>query len=294
MAMRDPARTSAFTRRGNERPEMRGEMRRSSPRRSAGMRGAALVLAIVLDAVAFATVLRPRHGYTSTHGLLVALAVGVGVALGALIIAGAAAVFPRRRHRSLWEATTSLPTLSLVLAPFIVAAVGSQIVPALRASASKDASTTAERADFQRWQATIVPIVVTWMDTIRTDGAFTHGLPATAITELRSRVDRSERTLEGLARSLEADWPRLPQRPQLRRLTNQLETGLTVAERAQRTYTLALAAAAYRGVARKGRASAVRTLIDRGNEEAQQSLATMATFSLDANALGGSLFVERP
>ena len=43
------------------------------------IRGAALAAAVVLDAVAFATVLRPRHGYTSAYRLLVVLAVGMAV-----------------------------------------------------------------------------------------------------------------------------------------------------------------------------------------------------------------------
>ena len=97
-----------------------------------------------------------------------------------------------------------------------------------------------------------------------------------------------------LARSLAADSPRLPQRPDLRRLTNQLQTALAIARRAQRTYALALAAATRGGVARRLHGARIRGLIARGNAEVQRSLAIMAAFSFDANKLGGSLFFEQP
>jgi len=274
---------------------MTDEMRRASLRRRAGVHATAFALAVMLDAVAFATVLRPRHGYTSTNRLLIVLAVGVGVALVALIVAGAAAAHARRRHKSLLAATTALPTLSFVLALFITAAVGSQIIGDVRPPGGAHASPGARR-DFQRWQATVVPIVVRWMDTIRTDRALVHGVPTSAGGGLRRQVDRSERTLAGLVRSLVAASPGLPQRLQLRQLTSQLETALAVARRAQRTYALALAAAAaaHGGVGHKARASRVRSLIDRGNAAAQRSVAIMAAFSVGANELGGSLFVEKP
>jgi hypothetical protein len=267
-------------------------MTRKSPRGGLAARGAALVVAAVLDAVAFATVLRPRHGYTSAHGLLVALTQGVGVAFGALVIAGALTAVARRRHGSPWAAMTAPRTLGIVLTVFVTAAVGSQIVRALRAEATQRASATAERADFRRWQAAVVPIVVRWMDTTRTDKVFVHGLPVTATAELPRRVHHSRQTLEALARSLAADSPRLPEGPQLRRLTGQLATALAMAERAQSSYALALAAG--QGVAPNGRASRARSLIERGNAEARRSLAIMETFSLDANQLGASLFVQNP
>jgi len=257
------------------------------------VRALLLALVVALDAVAFATLLRPRHGYTSTHRLLIVLAVGSGAAVGALIVAGAAAAFRRRPDRSLWSATTAVPTISFVLAAFIAAAVTSQLVRAIRPAGSHSASAAAARADFQRWQATVVPIVVTWMHAIREDSAFLHGLPSTRETALR-RVARSEQTFVRLARSLAADSPRLPQRPDLRRLTNQLQTALAIARRAQRTYALALAAATRGGVARRLHGARIRGLIARGNAEVQRSLAIMAAFSFDANKLGGSLFVEQP
>ena len=267
--------------------------RRQSSYRAAE-RGVALTIALLLDAVAFATVLRPHHAYTSTQRLLVVLAIGVGVALGVSIIAGAATAVARRRRTSLWEATTTLSTLGFVLALFITTAVGSRIMPTVRPGASPVAvSSPAARADFQRWQATVVPIAVRWMDAIRTDQAFMHGLPDTALNELRRRVERSQRTIEELSRSLAAEAPRLPQRPALRRLTNEMTTGLAVSERAQAIYTLALAFSVQTGLARKDRATRIRSLIDRGNSEMTQSRTTMYAFSLDANKLGGSLFVQR-
>jgi len=258
------------------------------------MRAVVLALAVALDAVAFATLLRPRYGYTSTHRLLIVLAVGVGAAIAALLLAGAAAAFRRRRDRSLWSATTALPTISFVVAAFIAAAVASQIVRVIPTAGSQGRSASAARADFQRWQATVVPIVVTWMHAVRADSAFAHGLPTTPETALRRRVARTEQTFARLARSLAADFPRLPQRPGLRRLTNQLQSALMVARRAQQTYALALAAAPRGGVTGRLDRTRIRRLIARGNAEAQRSLAIMAAFSFDANKLGGSLFVEQP
>jgi hypothetical protein len=252
------------------------------------------MMAVVLDAVAFATVLRPRQGYRSATGLVVALAIGVGAALGAIVIVAAVTVLIRHRKRSVWEVTTALPTMALVLVVFIAAGAGSQIVQALPGPASQAGSQQAARADFERWQATVVPIVVGWMHAIRADRAFTHSIGAAAVGELRHRVDRSRRTLDGLARSLAAASPGLPRRLKLRRLTVELETALAAARRAQQTYMLALAVAAQGGEARTGRASALRVLIDRGNAGMQESVSIMTTFSYDANALGASLFAERP
>jgi hypothetical protein len=283
-----------FDMRAPDRREPTGETRPTCPDNS--VRAAFLTLVVALNAVAFATLLRPRHGYTSTHRLLIVLAVGAGAAVGALLLAGAGAAFRRRPERSLWSATAAVPTISFVLAVFIAAAVASQLVRAIRPAAGSQggASATAARADFQRWQETVVPIVVQWMHTIREDSTFTHGLPSTPERALRRRVERSEQTFVRLARSLAADSPRLPQRPELRRLTNQLKTALAVARRAQRTYALALAAATPGGVARRLHGARIQRLIARGNAEAQRSLAIMAAFSFDANKLGGSLFVGQP
>lgn len=277
-------------------PKIVGEMRKGQLRNGPGVRGLVLAAAVVLEAIAFATVLRPRHGYTGAHGLLVALALGVGVALGASIIAGAATAAARRRPRSLWAATTRVSTLGVVLALFIAAAVGSRIVLALRQHPQQQSvpSNPAARADLQRWQATVVPIVVRWMDAIRADRAFVHGLPTTAVRELRLRVARSQRTFGQLARALAADSPRLPQRPALRRLTSELATALATAERAQTSYALAIGSASHTGFARRGRATQIRLLVDRGNTETEQSTAIMYRFSLDANKLGASLFVAKP
>jgi len=211
---------------------------------STAARAAALTLAVALDAVAFATVLRPRHGYRSAAGLLLALALGVGVALGALATVAAVTALTHRRHGSAWEVTTALPTLGVVVVVFLAVGAGSQIVPALRGPTGQGSSQAAARADFQRWQAAVVPLVVGWMHAIRADAAFTRGLPATGVNELHVRVDRSMRTVDGLVRSLAAASPRLPHRPELRRLTFELEAALAAAQRAQRTYARALAAAA--------------------------------------------------
>jgi len=262
-----------------------------------GARAAAFVLVVVLAAVAFATLLRPRTGYTSTDRLLVVLALGAGTAVGALIIAGAVATLRRRGgERSVWRAVTALPSMSFVLAIFIAAAAASQLVHAIRPASGTPgaASAAAARADFRRLQATAVPIIVQWMDAVREDGAFAHGLPRAAAAGLGRRVDRSEHTLARLARSLAAAALRLPQRPDLRRLTAQLERALALARRAQRTFALVLAAATRVGGARAVRSAPIRQLIGRGNAEAQRSVAVMTAVSFEANKLGASLFVEQP
>lgn len=269
----------------------------SEPRQSryrSAERGVALTIAILMDAVAFATVLRPQHAYTSTQRLLVVLAIGMAVAVGASIIAGAGAAAARRRRTSLWEATTTLSTLGIVLALFITAAIGSRIIPTGHPGAHRVAvSTPAERADFQRWQATVVPLAVRWMDAIRTDQAFIHGLPDTGLNELRRRVDRSQRTIDELSLSLAADAPRVPQPPALRRVTKELTAGLAVSERAQAIYALAMASAVQTGIGRNDRARRSRLLIDHGNTELTHSRTLMYAFSLDANKLGELLFAEK-
>jgi hypothetical protein len=258
-------------------------------------RAVAFAFVVVLVAVAFATLLRPRNGYTSTDRLLVVLTLGAAAAVGALIIAGAAATLRRRRgDRSLWPAVTSLPSMSFVLALFIAAAVASQLLHAIRPASGSAGASAATRGDFRRWQATAVPIMVQWMDTIRNDGAFVHGLPPGAATRVRRRVDGSERTLVRLAGSLAAAAPRLPQRPDLRRLTQQLETALAVAQRAQASYSLALAVASRDGSTRTPQRALIRRLVARGNGDIQRSLAIMTGVSPDANKLGASLSAEQP
>jgi lysylphosphatidylglycerol synthetase-like protein (DUF2156 family) len=135
------------------RQQAAGQRLSSSPRRSAGERAAALTLAVVLDAVAFATVLRPGHGYAPDR-LVIALAAGVGAALAVLILAGGAVAARGRSRRSLWAATTSPRTLSVVLALFVAVAAGWQLARAPRASPSQT-SNLAARRDFQRWQQTV-------------------------------------------------------------------------------------------------------------------------------------------
>ena len=274
--------------------EPTSEARGGSSGSRTSVRAAALTLAVALDAIAFATMLRPRHGYRSADRLLLTLAIGVGAALGALAIVAALTALRRRHHRSVWEVMTALPTLGLVLLAFIAASAGSQLAPAPGGPPTQAGSSEAARADFERWQATVVPIVVGWMDAVRVDRAFTHNVPIAALEGLKASVDQSLQTLDRLARSLAAASPQLPQRPQLRQLTLELQAALAAAQRAEQTYALALDAAARRGEARSGRAYPVRTLIDRGNAETRESLSTMTAFSFAANAVGQSMLADRP
>ncbi len=254
-----------------------------------------LAAAVGLDAIAFATVLRPRHGYTSAHRLLVALAVGLGAALAASIIAGAGTAFAQRRPRSLWTGITALSTLGAVLALFIAAAAGSRLVLVLRPDSQRAAaSTQAARTDFRRWQATVVPIAVRWMDAMRSQRPFRRGLPTTGINELRRRVDRADRTFGQLTRSLAADSRRLPQRPALRRLTSELTLALVIAQRAQASYERAIGSASHPRSTGPGRTRNIGPLVNRGNREATRSARIMYAFSLEANKLGASLFAQQP
>jgi hypothetical protein len=271
------------------------QVEQQAPGLGRSARAVASVLIVVLAAVAFATLLRPRNGYASTDRLLVVLVLGAASAVGALIIAGAAATLRRRGpDRSLWRAVTSLRSMSFVLALFIAAAVASQVLHAIRPASGTAGASAAARGDFRRWQATAVPIMVQWMAAIRNDNAFVRGLPDTAAGRLRQRVDRSARTLARLSRSLAAAAPRLPQRPNLRRLTQELEQALAAARRAQASYTFALAVANRAGGIRTAQQALIRRLIARGNKDIRRSLATMTGVSLDANKLGASLFVEAP
>ena len=165
---------------------------RSSSGLSIPVGAAALTLTVALGAIAFATVLRPRHGYRRADSLLLALALAlaIGAALGAVAIVGAIAAF-RRRHESVWEAMTGASDARSRAGGVRRSRRWLQIVPALGGPAGRTTSTPAARADFQRWQATVVPIVVGWMHAIRADRAFTHTIPALAVGALRGSVDRS-------------------------------------------------------------------------------------------------------
>ncbi len=250
-----------------------------------------LALVVPLDAVAFATLLRPRHGYTSIHPLLVVLALGTGVGLAALTAVAAivaiAANRARRSRISLWDAMT-VRKMAIVLAIFVAAAVSSQLIRAIGPAATSQDN--AAGADFRRWQEQVIPIVVTYTSALREDRVLIHGLPPAAGSELRQRVARSEQTLSRLARTVAAEAPQLPARPELRRLTGRLETALALAVQAQRSYSLALAAAAHT----TRRDVQVRRLATRGRAELQRSQMTMAAFSFDANNLGATLFAGSP
>jgi hypothetical protein len=260
-----------------------------------GTRAVAFALVVALAAVAFTTLLRPRNGYTSTDRLLVVLGLGAAAAVGGLIIAGAAANLRRRGgDRSFWPAMTSPPSMGVVLGLFIAAAAASQLLQAVRPASGTNSAPAATRADFRRWQAAAVPIMVQWMQAIRNDGVFAHGFPPGAPNRFRRPVDRSRRTLARLARSLAADAPQLPQRSDLRRLTRQLERALAVARRGQRNYALALDVASPASRIRARQRALIGRLVDRGNKDIQRSLAIMTGVSFDANKLGASLFVEQP
>lgn len=259
---------------------------------SRGIRIVALTLTVAVSAVAFATIVRPRHGYSSAPTLLAALASGVGVAVGALALVAVVTAAARRRERSVWTAVTAAPTLGTVTALFVIVAAVSQLAPPLRTSNSQPASPRVARGDFQRWQTAVVPIAVSWMHAVRVARAFDHGIPDRGLIALRRRVIQAGRTLDRLGRTLAADAPTLPQRPRLRRLTAELETAVAFARRAQQDYVQALTTGGAVAGARppSSRVARQRALINAGNAAIRESLSIMTTFSVQANGLGTSLF----
>lgn len=271
-----------------------GRSGRGRPRREPGswagaIRAGVLVVVIVIAALAFAALLRPRSGYAGMHRLVPMLAIGGGAAL--VVLVAVATVLRRRDDRSVWSAMTAVPTMSFVLALFIAASLVPAAVHAIRSPST--GSRSAAGTDFHRWQEAVVPIVVRWMDAVRTDKAFAHGFPKASALAIGRRVNRSKRTLDGLARVLASDSPRLPQRPELLRLTRRLEAALLLARQAEKSFALALAVDRGKGAARSGRAR-VRRLVARGNGELRRSAAIMRAFAFAANDLGGSLFSGQP
>ena len=254
------------------------------------VRAGALVVVVVVAALAFATLLRPRNGYAGVHRLVPMLAIGGGLALAVLI--AVAVVLRRRGDRPLWSAMTAVPTLSFVLALFVAASVVPSAAHWIRSSSAESGS--AAGTDFRRWQEAVVPIVVRWMDAVRTDNAFAHGFPKASAGAIGRRVHRSERTLDGLARLLASDSPRLPQRPELLRLTGRLEAAVLLAQHALRSFALALAMERDDAAAPSGQVARIRRLIAGGNAEVRRAAAIMRGFSLAANDLGGSLFSGQP
>lgn len=290
--MTDPDRAQDGIGATRRAPDPAVKTQRALPR-SRPARAAALTLAVVLDALAIATVLRPHHGFRSEGALLAALAIGAGAALVTVgLVAIAAAILHRRT--SAWEVATRLPTLGLVVAAFVLAGTASQVVPALHGAAGQASATTASRAAFERWQSAVVPIVVGWMHAIRADRVFIHDPPLSALPGMQSRVRESRRSLEKLVTAVAAASHELPRRSALRRLTYELNTAIAVARRAQRAYDLALTLATSSRVPGSRSASAAHALIRRANMEIRDASSIMTTFSYDANALGGRLFANGP
>lgn len=276
--------------RRSSRPGQRGDWRHDRLSEAGAIRAGALVVVIVVAALAFASLLRPRNGYAGAHRLVLMLAIGGGVALVVLI--AVAVVLRRRGDRSLWSAMTAVPTLSFVLALFVAASAVPAAAHWIRSSSA--GSDSAAGTDFHRWQEAVVPIVVRWMDAVRMDNAFAHGFPKASAVAIGRRVHRSERTLNRLAHVLASDSSRLPQRPELLQLTRRLEAALLLARQAQKNFALALAVARGSGAADNGRAARIRRLVARGNEQVRRASAIMRAFSFTANDLGGSLFSGQP
>lgn len=257
---------------------------------SVAIRVGLLAATLALAAVAFAAALRPHNGYASLDRLLLMLAIGAAAALLAIITLGT--VLHARGSLPLWSAMTSVSSLSIVLAVVIAAAVAPPVVHAIRARSAGNGS--AARADFRRWQEAVVRVVVRWMDAVRTDKAFRHGLPKGPAVEVRRRVEHSERTLSHLARSLAVEAPRLPQRAELQRLTKRLVAALSLARQAGRNYALALEARRPSKTVCHGGAEQARRLVVRGNAELRRAAAIMRAFAFAANDLGGALSSGSP
>lgn len=239
-------------------------------------------LAVVVAALATATALRPREGYTSSLHLLAALMIGASAVVLALLVL-TTLVVSQKASRSRAPLLRRL-TLTAVAAALLLAAS----VQALHAGATPQAAgSSAAAATFARWQRRVVPVVVAYASVIRADASLLRSLPRTRqrIAAAQTRVAAGARSLARLrppparAGRLSPDEPTLPQ------LTRLLNRSLGLARQGQAALAAGLAALAAAPASR----SAGRALIAESKRELRQSQQAMATFTVEANALGGRL-----
>lgn len=243
--------------------------------RQVGAPLAAAAAIVTIAALATATVLRPRGGFTSTLHLLAALALGASAALLALLAATAVAAIVRGRRG---RATPPLPLLALAaLAAALLLAASLQ---ALRTADSPTATAAPSPAasEFARWQQQVVPIVVSYITIVRADATLLRRPPRT-----RSHLLRAEQRVRAGATTLRHDTAALAHLPSadpdLTRLSRRLRTALRLAQRGQAKATAALSDAA----------APRRSLLAQARRALRSSQQAMAVFTLKANMLGAQL-----
>lgn len=289
MSHSDPVRSPSH----HAQPEPIAQGSPGAPGYADVMRPVAVFVVVAVAAVAFATLLRPRTGYTRIGPVLLASAAGGGLALAALL---AAALVIRHRHgaTSLRRAMMAWPGMALVLLVFVGAAAVPRVVAATEGLLEGTTSSNAvQQADFSRWQQTVAPLAGAYISAVRADAVFLPGLPLHPSRRLLGAIRSTAARLVHLRQLLAEHAAHLPSRHGLSRFTNLLEQGLAFANRAQRP--LLLAAEAELGDADTvGANQRLRALRRRGLGQLRRSEAAMTAFSLGANKLGGSLFAQRP
>lgn len=261
------------------------------------VRPVAVGVVVLVAALAFATLLRPRAGYASAQPLLFALALGAGLGVVSLVLIGAVARLARpglRGRRSLRRSATAWPSMAIVVTIFVTSAAAPRVVHGISVlSRGGGVSRSSQQAAFRTWQQLVVPIVVSYASAVGKDAVLVHGLPRGHLRRLLRAVSASEAVLTRLGVRLRSDAAQLPARPELARLTTLLERSLASGQAAQRTLVVALGKAL--GVrSGAGRRAWLERLLAGGLAQLRRSQAAMFSFSLEANKLGASLFVQAP
>ena len=289
MTHSDPVRTPPH----HAQPEPTAQRLSDAPGYGDAMRPVAVFVVVGVAAMASATVLRPRAGYTRIGPVLVASAAGAGLAVAALVAAG---LVNRHRHgaTSLRHAMIAWPGMALVLLIFVgVVAVPRIVAGTERLLEGAASSKAVEQADFSRWQQTVAPLAGAYISAVRADAVFLPGLPLHPTRRLLGAIRNTAARLAHLRELLAEHAARLPSSHGLSRFTNLLEQGLALANRAQRALLLA-AEAELSDADTAGADRRLRALRRRGLGQLRRSEAAMTAFSLGANKLGGSLFAQRP
>ena len=254
------------------------------------------VVVITVAALAVATLRRPPAGYRSASALLAALALGAGLGAISLLIVGLAVKRAARgAQHSLWRAATRWPAAAIVVAAFVIAAAAPGAVHGIAALIRNPAAArAAEQSAFRDWQAVVIPVTLSYTSALQRDAPFSHGLPRRHLGRLLGALRGSQTTLEELRRSLQANARRLRMPTDLARLTASLERALALGQRAQQTLTLAVSDALKHSTSAAAARLSASQLATLGVKQLRRSQAAMYYFSLDANSLGASLFVQSP
>ena len=265
------------------RPRLRAGLASTLLTRKVGAPATAAAALVTIAALATATLLRPRSGYSSQLHLLGALALGTSTAV-LVLLAAAAIVATVRKRRGRWAPPLRMVALAALAAALLLAAA----LQALHnASLEAAPARPAAAADFARWQQQVVPIVVSYIAAVRGDAAVLRHPPHDRVQTRRDQ----KLTREGAARlhhaatAVAAVGRTEFANSGLARLTRLLQTSLALAERGQAAVAAALA---LKRSSVPGRAALARARLD-----LRRSQQAMASFTLQANTLGGQLNAQQ-